>query len=55
MGGVLNEFLGEIAEPEKRGRNLREAGLCALLIRLAYRSHRAGGDWLDVEVHEARR
>jgi predicted dehydrogenase len=55
MGGVLDEFLGEIGEPDRRGQNLREAELCARLIRLAYRSHKAGGDWLDVEAHEAPR
>jgi predicted dehydrogenase len=48
MGGVLEELLTEIAHPHRRRANLREAELCALLIRLAYRSHRAGGAWLDV-------
>lgn len=48
MGGVLEEFLTEITYPDLRGGNLREAELCALLIRLAYRSHRADGGWLDV-------
>jgi predicted dehydrogenase len=55
MGGVLDEFLGEIAHPDRQGQNLREAELCARLIRLAYRSHGAGGDWLDVEAHETPR
>jgi predicted dehydrogenase len=48
MGGVLEEFLTEIAHPDLRGGNVREAELCALSIRLAYQSHRAGGGWLDV-------
>lgn len=48
MAGVLEEFLTEITYPDLRGGNLREAELCALLIRLAYRSHRADGGWLDV-------
>ncbi len=52
MGGVLDEFLGEIAERGRRGRNLSEAELCARLIRLAYRSHREGGRWVDVQPHE---
>lgn len=53
MGGVLDEFLGEIADPSRRGRNLREAELCARLIRLAYRSHQEGGRWVDLQPHEA--
>ncbi len=53
MGGVLDEFLKEIADPGQRGRNLAEAELCARLIRLAYRSHREGGRWVDVRSHEA--
>lgn len=48
MGGVLEEFLTEITYPDLQGGNLREAELCALLIRLAYQSHRADGGWLDV-------
>jgi predicted dehydrogenase len=52
MGGVLDEFLAEIADPGQRGRNLAEAELCARLIRLAYRSHRAGGEWVDLRLHE---
>ncbi len=50
MGGVLEELLAEIADAPRRGGNLREAELCALLIRLAYRSHMAGGAWLDVTL-----
>ncbi len=41
--GVLEEFLGEIRQPELRGRNLREAASCARLIDAAYRSWEAGG------------
>jgi predicted dehydrogenase len=52
MGGVLDEFSGEISNSNRRGRNLREAELCALLIRLAYRSHQEGGKWVDVQPHE---
>jgi predicted dehydrogenase len=48
MAGVLEEFLAEIASHGLRGRNLREAELCALLIRLAHRSHQAGGARLNV-------
>jgi predicted dehydrogenase len=48
MGGVLEEFLEEIADPGRRGRNLREAELCALLIRLAYQSHREGSRWVEL-------
>lgn len=53
MGGVLEEFFREIADPAQRGRNLAEAELCARLIRLAYRSHQEGGQWLDVRLHDA--
>ena len=53
MGGVLDEFLGEITDPSRRGRNLREAELCARLIRLAYRSHQEDGRWVDLQPHEA--
>jgi predicted dehydrogenase len=48
MGGVLHEFLEEIADPGRRGRNLREAELCARLIGLAYLSHQQGGSWVDL-------
>ncbi|MDI6852533.1 MAG: Gfo/Idh/MocA family oxidoreductase [Deltaproteobacteria bacterium] len=48
MGGVLQEFLAEIADPGLRGRNLEEAELCARLIRLAYLSHQHGGSWVDL-------
>lgn len=48
MKGVLDEFLHEVADPGLRGRNLSEAELCARLIRLAYRSHREGGRWVDL-------
>lgn len=52
MEGVLEEFFTEIADPAQRGRNLAEAELCARLIRLAYRSHQEGGQWLDVRPHD---
>ncbi len=55
MGGVLHEFLDEIADPGRRGRNLSEAELCARLIRLTYLSHREGGSWVDLKLHEAPR
>ena len=48
MAGVFSEFLEEIRAPEKRGRNFREARMCARLISLAYFSHQAGGAWIDV-------
>ncbi|MBW1992130.1 MAG: Gfo/Idh/MocA family oxidoreductase [Deltaproteobacteria bacterium] len=53
MGGVLDEFLDEIIHRRRRGRNLREAELCARLICLAYRSHQEGSCWVEVEPHEA--
>ena len=46
MAGVLGEFLGEIRQPELRGKNLREAAGCARLIESAYRSWEAGSVWL---------
>ncbi len=48
MAGVLGEFLQEIRTPEHRGRNFLEALTCSRLIRLAYRSHEAGGAWLPL-------
>lgn len=45
MAGVLDEFLEEIQHPDKRGQNFTEAQTCGRLIRLAYRSHQAGGTW----------
>jgi predicted dehydrogenase len=47
MAGVFSEFLEEIQDPAKRGRNFSEAANCAGLIGLAYRSQAAGGAWLD--------
>ncbi len=43
--GALEEFAGEIFDPGRRGHNLAEAGACARLIDLAYRSQAAGGTW----------
>jgi len=48
MAGVLAEFLEEIHDPERRGRNFQEAQTCASLIRLAYGSHEAQGAWLPL-------
>lgn len=44
--GSWEEFGAEIRNPALRGTNLAEAGHCARLISLAYRSHAAGGAWL---------
>jgi predicted dehydrogenase len=44
--GSWEEFATEIRDPALRGHNLAEAGHCARLISLAYRSHAAGGAWL---------
>jgi predicted dehydrogenase len=47
--GVMNEFLGEVEDPARRGRNLHEAALCAALIHLSKKSSERNGEWLDVE------
>ena len=44
FGGVVREFLEEIAEPSRRGRNLIEATLCAHVLSLAKESSRRGGE-----------
>ncbi|MGH9364531.1 MAG: hypothetical protein ACRD1B_04605, partial [Thermoanaerobaculia bacterium] len=48
FGGVLSEFLGEIADPERRGRNLTEAAFCADALALARESSRLGGKSLPL-------
>jgi predicted dehydrogenase len=42
MRPVIADFRRELEEGGARGTNLRESGLCARLIHLAYRSHREG-------------
>jgi predicted dehydrogenase len=49
FSGVIAEFLGEIAEPRSRGRNLAEASLCANVLALAKESSRRGGEPLGIE------
>ena len=48
FAGVIEEFLGEIEDPQKRGSNIHEAALCAEIIDLAKESSRRGGDALDL-------
>lgn len=43
FGGVAAEFLGEIADPSRRGRNLAEAAFCAAALALSRESSRLGG------------
>ena len=47
--GVIADFLGEIAEPRTRGRNLAEASFCANVLALARESSRLGGEPLPIE------
>jgi predicted dehydrogenase len=47
--GVISGFLGEIADPRKRGQNLGEATLCANVLALARDSSRRGGAPISVE------
>jgi predicted dehydrogenase len=49
FGGVIAEFLGEIAEPRTRGRNLAEASFCAQVLALAKESSRRAGEPLPIE------
>ena len=49
FAGVIAEFLGEIAEPKTRGRNLAEASFCANVLALAKESSRLGGQPLPIE------
>ncbi|MGH9399822.1 MAG: Gfo/Idh/MocA family protein [Thermoanaerobaculia bacterium] len=48
FGGVLLEFLGEIADPGMRGRNLTEAAFCADALEQARESSRLGGKSLPL-------
>ncbi|HEY6146410.1 MAG TPA: Gfo/Idh/MocA family oxidoreductase [Thermoanaerobaculia bacterium] len=48
------EFVGEIREPETRGRSLAESAVCLEVIRLAQDSHRLGGTMLDAARASAR-
>ena len=43
FGGVIDEFLGEIADPRKRGRNLSQAAICVQVLALARESSRRAG------------
>lgn len=43
FAGVIDELIGEIDFPERRGTNLREASLCASLIDLSKKSSGRGG------------
>jgi predicted dehydrogenase len=43
FGGTVAEFLGEIHDPDRRGRNLAEADFCARAIAAARASSAAGG------------
>ena len=43
FAGTAAEFLGEIAEPARRGRSLAESAICLEVIRLARESDRLGG------------
>jgi predicted dehydrogenase len=48
FGAVIDEFVAEIEDPARRGRNLAEAELCMLLTSLAYESSGLGGRLLPV-------
>jgi predicted dehydrogenase len=43
FAGTAAEFLGEIADPARRGRSLAESAICLEVIRLARESDRLGG------------
>jgi predicted dehydrogenase len=43
FGGVIDEFLGEIADSRARGRNLAQAALCVQVLALARESSRRAG------------
>ena len=46
FGGVIEEFLAEVDGHTPRGTNLSEAECCLAILDLAYRSARAGGEFL---------
>jgi len=48
MAPLLDDFLGELRDPGKRGGNLLEAELCLLLLSSAFKSHSAGGQTVSV-------
>jgi predicted dehydrogenase len=48
FGAVIREFVAEIDDPARRGRNLAEAERCLTLTALAYDSGARGGCALDV-------
>jgi predicted dehydrogenase len=50
FGAVLDDFIAEIDDPARRGRNLAEAECCALLTTLAYDSGAQGGRPLPVPL-----
>jgi len=43
FGGVIDDFLSEVARPERRGAGLAEAAFCADMMVRAAESHRRGG------------
>jgi hypothetical protein len=43
FSGVIQEFLGEIADLRKRGRNLAQAAVCVQVLALARESSRRSG------------
>ncbi|HEY3204813.1 MAG TPA: Gfo/Idh/MocA family oxidoreductase [Thermoanaerobaculia bacterium] len=49
FGGVIDDFVAEIEDPRKRGRNLGEAVLCANVLALAKESSRRGGEPLPAD------
>lgn len=51
--GVADDFLEEVTDPGRRGRNLEEAALCATLIALAQESSRRGGQELPLSAFVA--
>jgi len=43
FGGVVEDFLSEVADPARRGAGLAEASFCALVMALSAESERRGG------------
>ena len=50
MNPVIADFYREIVDPDLRGTNFREAMWCAVLTEHAYRSHRHGSRYLEIEA-----
>jgi hypothetical protein len=48
FGAVIDDFVAEIEDPRRRGRNLAEAALCVQLTALAYESSARGGVPLEI-------